>query len=239
MCDRDGVCGRFSLYEPASDLAARFGIDEVVTEELPSRWNVAPTQPVYAVATTRDGATRRLRTVRWGLVPTWAKDPTIGNRFINARLETVATARPYRAAFERRRCLIPANGFYEWKRSTEPGKKRAGQPFYAFDPGGGPLALGGVWEIWYDAENVALRSAAVITTAAAGELAAIHDRMPVIVEQQDWERWLAPSALGADEVAALVVPEAAGRLVVQPVSTRVNSAANEGPDLIEAAPSTP
>src|SRR6202034_4888122 len=105
LCDRGAVCGRFSLYEPASDLAERFGIDEVVTDELPSRWNVAPTQPVYAVATTRDGATRRLRTVRWGLVPSWAKDPTIGNRFINARLETIETARPYRSAFERRRCL--------------------------------------------------------------------------------------------------------------------------------------
>jgi putative SOS response-associated peptidase YedK len=102
------VCGRFSLYEPAGDLAERFGIDEVLTEELPPRWNVAPTQPVYAVASTRDGGTRRLRSVRWGLVPSWAKDPTIGNRFINARAETVASARPYRAAFERRRCLIPA-----------------------------------------------------------------------------------------------------------------------------------
>jgi len=233
------VCGRFSLYEPASELAARFGIAEVLTEELPSRWNVAPTQPIYAVATARDGLTRRLRTVRWGLVPTWAENPTVGNRFINARIETVATARPYRAAFERRRCLIPANGFYEWKHSSEPGRRRAAQPFYAFDPDGGPLALGGIWEIWYDAEHVALRSAAVITTTAAGGLAAIHDRMPLIVEQKDWERWLAPSALEAGEVAALLVSEAAGRLVVQPVSTRVNSAANEGPDLIEAAPPAP
>jgi putative SOS response-associated peptidase YedK len=227
------VCGRFSLYEPASNLAERFGIDEVVTEELPSRWNVAPTQPVYAVATTRDGATRRLRTVRWGLVPTWAKDPSIGNRFINARLETIATARPYRLAFERRRCLIPANGFYEWKRSTEPGRKRAGQPFYAFDPDGRPLALAGVWEIWYDAENVALRSAAVITTAATGGLAEIHDRMPVIVEEKDWDRWLSPSALDAGEVAALVGSAAADRLVLRSVSSRVNSAANEGPGLIK------
>jgi putative SOS response-associated peptidase YedK len=227
------VCGRFSLYEPSSNLAERFGIDEVVTEELPSRWNVAPTQPVYAVATTRDGATRRLRTVRWGLVPTWAKDPTIGSRFINARLETIATARPYRLAFERRRCLIPANGFYEWKRSTEPGPKRAGQPFYAFDPDGRPLALAGVWEIWYDAENVALRSAAVITTAATGGLAEIHDRMPVMVDEKDWGRWLSPSALDAREVAALVGSAAADRLVLRSVSSRVNSAANEGPDLIE------
>jgi|HubBroStandDraft_1064217.scaffolds.fasta_scaffold14728_5 putative SOS response-associated peptidase YedK len=233
------MCGRFSLYEPASDLAARFGIDEVLAEELPSRWNVAPTQPVYAVATSRDGTIRRLRTVRWGLVPTWAKDPTIGNRFINARLESIETARPYRAAFERRRCLIPANGFYEWKRATGPGPKRAGQPFYACDPGGPPLALAGVWEIWYDAEDVPLRSCSIITTAATGELAAIHDRMPVIVEAADWERWLAPSALSANEVAALVVPEAAGRLVVRPVSTRVNSAANEGSDLIEEAAPAP
>jgi putative SOS response-associated peptidase YedK len=230
------MCGRFSLYEPASDLAERFDIDEVIADELPSRWNVAPTQPIYAVATTRDGATRRLRTVRWGLVPTWAKDPTIGNRFINARLETIASARPYRLAFERRRCLLPANGFYEWKRSTEPGPKRAGQPFYAFEPDGRPLALGGVWEIWYDAENVALRSAAIITTAAAGGLAAIHDRMPVIVEEPDWARWLSPTPLDGDELAALVVPSAADRLVVRPVSARVNSAANEGPDLIEEAP---
>jgi putative SOS response-associated peptidase YedK len=235
----ESVCGRFALYDPPSDLAARFGIDEVLAEDLPSRWNVAPTQPVYAVATSRDGATRRLRTVRWGLVPTWAKDPTIGSRFINARLETIETARPYRAAFERRRCLIPANGFYEWKKSTEPGRRRAGQPFYAFDPDGAPLALAGVWEIWYDAEDVALRSAAIITTAATGELAAIHDRMPVIVEQSDWERWLVPSALDAGLLSSLVVPEAAGRLVVVPVSTRVNSAANEGADLIEAAPPGP
>lgn len=133
----------------------------------------------------------------------------------------------------------PANGFYEWKRSSEPGRKRAGQPFYAFDPDGQPLALAGVWEVWYDAENVALRSTAIITTAAAGPLAEIHDRMPVIVEQQDWGRWLAPSTLDAGEVAALVVPAAAGRLVVRSVGTRVNSAANEGPDLIEAAAPAP
>jgi len=232
------VCGRFSLYEPVPDLVERFGIDEVLTEELPSRWNVAPTQPVYAVATTRDGSIRRLRSVRWGLVPTWAKDPTIGNRFINARVETVATARPYRAAFEHRRCLIPANGFYEWKRSTGPGPRRAGQPFYAVDPSGDPLALAGVWEVWYDAEDVPLRSCAVITTAAGGELARIHDRMPVLVGRDDWDRWLAPSPLDAGEVAALVAKGAGERLALRAVSDRVNSAAHEGPDLIEAVPTT-
>jgi len=229
------MCGRFALYEPASDLVERFGIDEVATDELPGRWNVAPTQPVYAVATTRDGLTRRLRSVRWGLVPTWAKDPTIGSRFINARLETVGTARPFRAAFERRRCLIPANGFYEWKRSTEPGRRRAGQPFYVFGDTGDPLALAGVWEIWYDAEGVALRSCAVITMAAAGELAQIHDRMPVIIGRAHWDRWLAPTALEPGEADTFAAADSADHLVLRAVSPRVNSAANEGPELIEAA----
>jgi putative SOS response-associated peptidase YedK len=127
----------------------------------------------------------------------------------------------------------PANGFYEWKRATGPGPRRAGEPFYICDRSGGLLALAGVFEVWYDAEDVALRSCAVITTGAAGVAAEIHDRMPVLVAEEDWAAWLAPDALAPDEAAALLRPEP-DRLVVRAVSERVNKAANEGPDLIEA-----
>jgi putative SOS response-associated peptidase YedK len=226
------MCGRFSLYEPSERLARTFGVDEVADGEPEARWNVAPSQQILAVVCSRDGGTRRLGTLKWGLVPSWAKDPSIGNRLINARAETVASAPSFRQAFERRRCLVPANGFFEWRQ--EPGPKKArGRPFFARAADGSVIALGGIWEVWHGPDDKVLRTVSIITTIANPQLSSVHDRMPVIVEPDDWSRWLAPEALEPAAAGALLraVPE--GRLVLAEVSDLVNSAKNDAPELIE------
>jgi putative SOS response-associated peptidase YedK len=227
------MCGRFSLYEPVEDLVERFAVDEVVTDEVVPRWNVAPSQGVLAVASSSDGSTRRLGTFRWGLVPSWAKDPSIGNRMVNARAETVAVSGAFRSAFQRRRCLLPASGFYEWQRREVAGARRpARRPFYLHAADGSPLALAGLWEVWHDAEGGALRTCTVITTRPNATLAPIHDRMPVIVPPSGWDRWLEPEPLRPDEREELLVPAPDDLLVADPVGDRVNSPRNDGPDLV-------
>jgi putative SOS response-associated peptidase YedK len=231
------MCGRFSLYEPTDRLVDRFSVDEVVAEEIRPRWNVAPSQPVLAVNSSKDGEIRRLGTLRWGLVPWWADDPSIGNRLINARAETLSIRRAFRSAFERRRCLIPANGFYEWKQLEGPGRRRARhQPFYIHSVDGSPLALGGLWEVWHDAEGRSLHTCTIITTEPNAAVAAVHDRMPLLVPAGSWDRWLAPEPLADREQATLLAPASDGLLVLDPVSTMVNSPRNEGPELIEPVP---
>ncbi|HXR54363.1 MAG TPA: SOS response-associated peptidase [Acidimicrobiales bacterium] len=226
------MCGRFSLYEPSERLARTFEVDEVASGEPQARWNVAPSQQIFAVACSRDGATRRFGTLRWGLVPSWAKDPSIGNRLINARAETVASAPSFRSAFERRRCLVPANGFFEWRR--DPGPRRArGRPFYARPADGSVLALGGIWEVWHGPGDEVLRTVAIVTTMANPELAAVHDRMPVIVERDDWARWLAPEALEPAAAGALLRPAPGELLELVAVSDLVNDPKNDLPELIE------
>ena len=226
------MCGRFSLYEPSERLARTFEVDEVAGGEPEARWNVAPSQQIFAVACSRDGATRRFGTLRWGLVPSWAKDPSIGNRLINARAETVASAPSFRSAFERRRCLVPANGFFEWRR--DPGPRRArGRPFYARPADGSVLALGGIWEVWHGPGEEVLRTVAIVTTMANPELAAVHDRMPVIVERHDWARWLAPEPLEPAAAGALLRPAPGGLLELVAVSDLVNDPKNDLPELIE------
>jgi putative SOS response-associated peptidase YedK len=226
------VCGRFSLYESTSRLAERFSVDEVTTEDLPARWNVAPTQPVLAVASSKDGSTRRLGTLRWGLVPWWAKDPSIGSRFINARSETLLTSRAFRSAVETRRCLIPANGFYEWQKLEDLGGRKRSQPFYLHAADESPLALAGLWEIWRDAEGHALRTCTIITTKPNSTVAAVHDRMPVILDRQFWDRWLYPEPLTGEELEAMTLPAPEGELILDRVATLVNNVKNEGPELI-------
>jgi putative SOS response-associated peptidase YedK len=226
------VCGRFSLYESTSRLAERFSVDEVTTEDLPARWNVAPTQPVLAVASSKDGSTRRLGTLRWGLVPWWAKDPSIGSRFINARSETLLTSRAFRSAVETRRCLIPANGFYEWQKLEDLGGRKHSQPFYLHAADESPLALAGLWEIWRDAEGQALRTCTIITTKPNSTVAAVHDRMPVILDRQFWDRWLYPEPLTPEELEAMTLPAPEGELILDRVATLVNNVKNEGPELI-------
>jgi putative SOS response-associated peptidase YedK len=232
------VCGRFlSLSDPGL-LAERFRVDEVRTEALPPRWNVAPTLDVYSVIE-RDG-TRRLGTLRWGFVPHWTERLRGARTPINARIETVATSRMFADAFAKRRCLLPADGFYEWQ-VREDGSK---QPFHLHAPDGGPFAFGGIWTVWRDPAAVAdagadevtpLFSTAIVTTAATGPLRDIHERVPLIVPERLWADWLTADADDAPHLEAAVRALGPPTLVAEPITTRVNDVRNEGAELLEPA----
>jgi putative SOS response-associated peptidase YedK len=192
------------------------------------RYNVAPTQDAPIVAVGRNG--RRIAGFRWGLVPFWADDPSIGNRMINARSESVATKPAFRRAFERRRCLVPADGFYEWQRpETGRGPKR---PFWIHRPDERPFALAGLWERW-GAEEDPLLSFTVLTTRANDWMRPIHDRMPVLLPRETWERWLDRDS-DTSELADVLALPSEDALVAREVGTLVNSPSNDGPGCIEA-----
>jgi putative SOS response-associated peptidase YedK len=225
------VCGRYVSTAPVAALADWFGVEEVRAEELAPSWNVAPTDPVYAVA--EHGGRRRLGVLRWGLVPPGAQ-PGVGPRPINARSETL-TARPaFREAFPRRRCLLPADGFYEWQ--AHPGGGR--HPHFIRPRHGGLLALAGVWSASPDAGEP-LRTCAIVTTTANAVVGTLHDRMPVILPARDWDVWLDPDCADVTGLAGLLVPAPDDLLELFPVSARVNSVRNNGPDLIHPAPPPP
>jgi putative SOS response-associated peptidase YedK len=184
------------------------------------------------------GATRQLRVVKWGLVPYWAKDPSIGGRMINARAETVDAKPAYRKAFARRRCLLPADGYYEWQ-PLKLGDKTVKQPYYISRTDGGSLAMAGIYEFWRDRslpddhERAWLCTAAIITTDAPDELGRIHDRMPMIIDKSHWADWLDPASNDPADLRALLVPAVSGGLSWHPVSMQVNSVRHNGPELIE------
>jgi putative SOS response-associated peptidase YedK len=240
------VCGRYASSRAAGDLVDEFDVDELrVDELLPADWNVAPTKEVYAVLERPPREDRpqerQLRALRWGLVPSWAKDRAVGNRMINARMESVSEKPAYRKAFAARRCLLPADGYYEWyatQQRTKGGKIRK-QPFFIHPRDGGVLAMAGLYEIWRDPSRSEddphpfLWSCTVITTDAPDDLGRIHDRMPLMVERERWGEWLDPTRPGSLD---LLVPAAPGLLEAYPVSTQVNSADNNGPELVEPLP---
>jgi putative SOS response-associated peptidase YedK len=184
------------------------------------------------------GGVRELRVVRWGLVPFWAKDISIGSRLINARAETVATKPAFRRAFARHRCLLPADGFYEWEKSGDQ-KKGAKQPYYIRREDGGVLAFAGLYELWRDKDRADddpdswLWTATIITTRAEDEVGRIHDRMPMVIEPARWADWLDPTATSAEALHGLMTPAASVHLTTYPVSTEVNSVRHNGPGLIE------
>lgn len=184
---------------------------------------------------------RELRVVRWGLVPSWAKDPSIGSRLINARAETVAAKPAFRGAFTRRRCLLPADGFYEWISVTEQGRARK-QPYYIHRADGGPLAFAGLYELWRDKSQPEdhprawLWTAVIITTRAEDEVGRIHDRMPMVIDAKLWDDWLDPANTDAPGLHSLLTPAAAGQLESYPVARDVNSVRNNGPALIQPLP---
>lgn len=190
------------------------------------------------------GEARELRVVRWGLVPFWAKDRSIGSRMINARAETVSVKPAFRSAFARRRCLLPADGYYEWYR---PGgdAKAAKQPYYICRRDGGPLAFAGLYELWRDRAvpddhpDAWLWTATIITTSAPDELGRIHDRMPMVIRPDLWADWLDPGNNNTGDVRGLLAPAISGELISYPVSTAVNSVRNNGPGLIEPAEPEP
>jgi len=217
-----------------------------VGDGLEPDYNVAPTKDVYAIfdRLPRDraeaGAERRLATVRWGLVPSWAKEPSIGSRLINARVETLSDKPAFRRAFARRRCLLPADGYYEWY-ATEllgPRGKPVKQPFFITPADGAVLAMAGLYEVWRnravpdDHVDAFLWSACVITTSAEDALGHIHDRMPMLVEPAGYDAWLDATMTSAESLRDVLVPAAPGRLRAYPVSTAVNNVRSNGPELV-------
>ena len=219
------MCGRYVSATPLDVLVDWFEIDEVRTEELAPSWNVAPTDPVYAVVE-RD-ATRLLGAFGWGLVPPGSSGHESVRRPINARAETVADRPAFRAAFARGRCLVPADGFYEWR--SEPGGAKQG--FFISPRDGRPMAFAGLWSTGRDRDG--LRTCTVVTTAANTAVRALHDRMPVILPRASWDEWLDPDEHDPLALTRLLVPASEDLLEVRAVGSRVNSVRNNGPELIE------
>jgi putative SOS response-associated peptidase YedK len=218
------MCGRFSLHQSAIQLAEIF---EVPEPDWTPRYNIAPTQPVLALGCYEAGMDRRFRLLRWGLIPAWAKEEAIGNKLINARSETVAEKPSFRSAFKQRRCLIVADGFYEWKRTA--GQK---QPYYFQRLDQQPFAFAGLWEHW-QREGLTIDSCTILTTEANALLQPIHDRMPVILPPEMYDRWLDLDTPPA-ELQALLRPAEPATMQSHPVSTRVNRPSYESADCINS-----
>ena len=249
------MCGRISLYSDPDYLARIFDAQlgpDVDPDARPS-WNVPPTRSILAVAAVPDADAgseggpedgpvtvhRELGRYKWGLVPSWAKDPAVGNRMFNARAETVASKPSFRSAFTARRLVVVADGFYEWK--PGPGTKR---PYYFTRADGRPLALAGLWEQWWggpgadtgdEGDRRVLRTCTVITTGAGPDMGDIHHRMPVVMEDDTLDEWLDPGNRDKPELESLLVPSPAGTLVARPVGTAVGNVRNDGPELTETA----
>ncbi len=215
---------------PTPLLAARFQVDEVTDEGPPPSWNVAPTADVPAVVRSRRTGARRLGTLRWGLVPHWADSPSVGAKMINARAETVAEKPAFRDALARRRCIIPADAFYEWQ---SVGRGKLKQPYLVRQADGEPMALAGLWEAWEAPDGGWLRTCAIVTTRANQDLAPIHPRMPVVLGPQAWAEWLDAPAVDAEAALALLGPAPADALVHYQVASSVNDARRDGPELVE------
>ena len=207
------MCGRYMSTTPPQAVAEHFGVDQIhLEDDLEPRWNVAPTLPIMAVAESRSTGLRKLGTFRWGLDGT--------GKLINARAETVASRPAFRESFARRRCIIPADGFYEWK---------AKQPHLIAHADGSLLAFAGLWATWQQGD---LRTCAIVTTEANSAIADLHNRMPVVLPEQAWDAWLDPDNHDAVALAGLLVPAPPDEFVVRPVSRLVNNVKNEGPELL-------
>lgn len=221
------MCGRFAQKSDPERLARQFGVAEAPAAE--ARYNVAPTQAVLGV---REGGTGREMTFfKWGLVPSWAKDPSIGARLINARSETVAGKPAFREAFRRRRCIVPADGFYEWRRE---GTRK--QPFYFRMLDESPFGFAGLWERWEGEAGKVINSCTILTTAANDVVRPVHDRMPVILHPGDYDQWLDADVRQHDLRGELLRPYPASEMAGYPVGAAVNNPRNEGGALIERAP---
>ena len=241
------MCGRFVSARKRLELLEEFGVqrDRVAASPDPEPapdYNVAPTRPIFAVverpAREDEPQARELRVVRWGLVPSWAKDASGSGRLINARAETVAVKPAFRRAFAKRRCVIPADGYYEWQPVLQDGKKRK-QPYFIYRTDGGSLAFAGLYELWRDDalppdhERAWLWTAAIITTQATNDVGQIHDRMPMVITREHWADWLDPDNTDPSQFQAAMLPAMAGGLTSYPVSMAVNTVRNNGPELIK------
>ena len=228
------MCGRFTLRTPAHQLAEAFGVE--VRANLAARYNIAPSQDIAVVRAAPepdndDGGWRELTILRWGLVPQWARDAAMGNRMINARAETVAEKPAFRAAFRQRRCLIAADGFYEWRKAPDGSK----QAYFIARADDAPFAFAGLWERWRLPGAEPLETCAIITTDANATLAPIHHRMPVILAAGDHDAWLDPDAPPGDALTALLRPAPPDAVIARAVGRHVNSARNDDPVCIEPA----
>lgn len=228
------MCGRYVTASSPALLAERFAAVEVRVPEIEPNYNVTPRTEVPVVAV-RDEH-RVLDLVRWGLVPSWAKDRSVGDRMINARAETVASKPAYKRAFAKRRCILPVDGFYEWRKLPDRKQK---QPYFIFGRDREPLAFAGLWELWRDPDDEAaekLRTCLLITTDANDFMRPVHDRMPVILPESRWEEWLDPDNHDTEHLTELLVPAPDDLLDMYPVSTQVNRPTNKGSELIARVP---
>ncbi|SFP33641.1 Putative SOS response-associated peptidase YedK [Amycolatopsis arida] len=242
------MCGRYAATKDPAKLAAEFdAVDATEGQAGTPDYNKAPTRNAVTVVQRhpRDAegkvleeepAVRSLRVMRWGLVPFWAKDPAIGNRMINTRAETATEKPAFRKALARRRCLVPADGWYEWRATGE--KKAPKEPFYTTRRDGSSLAFAGIWESWRDPKSddqdtEPLVTFSVLTTDAVGQLADIHDRMPLLLPRDRWDAWLDPDNADATDLLAPPPLDVVDALELRPVSTKVNNVRNNGPELLE------
>lgn len=242
------MCGRFATTKTAPDLAKAFAAVDATGGEVTADYNVAPTRRVPVVVVRKSSkdaehgrmeqheGVRSLRLMRWGLIPSWAKSAAIGSKMINARSETLAEKPAFKRAYASRRCLIPADGYYEWT-TLEDGTK---QPYFHRPADGSEFVMAGLYELWKDPadEDPAARvwSCTVITTTAADDVGHIHDRSPMVLEPDDWAAWLDPELKDLARLATLLKPAVSGKLETWPVSTQVNSVKNNGPELLDPIP---
>lgn len=222
------MCGRFTLRAPEGVVAEQFSL--LALPPFTARFNIAPTQPVAVVRMAPEGGgpRRELVWLHWGLIPSWAKDPKIGGRMINARAETAPEKPAYRAAFRRRRCLVAADGFYEWQGTG--GRKR---PYFIRMRNDRPFAMAGLWEHWTSPDGTEIPSCTLLTTTANDRIRSIHDRMPVILSPDDYDRWMDPAEQRPEAVAPLLRPYPSDAMEAYPVSTYVNKPTNDDPHCIE------
>lgn len=210
------MCGRFALNDNPKKFAVHFELSGDPTL-LPS-WNIAPSTRIATITTDEVGG-RNLRSMKWGLIPAWAKDATIGNKLANARGETVAEKPSFRSAFKYHRCIIPASGFYEWK--TDKGIKF---PWYVSLKSGDPMAFAGLWQTWQPKDGETIETCCIITTSANSIMQPIHDRMPVILDHDQWDAWLSPKVREANQLLPMIQPHDSDSMQAWPVSRELNRA---------------
>jgi len=218
------MCGRFTLTLDPDEVQTAFNLSEPPPADLAPRYNIAPSQAVAVIA---NGTSRKLEFFKWGLIPSWAKDPKIGNRLINARAETLAEKPSFRAALKKRRCLILADGFYEWKKEA-----KTKTPMYLQLKGGEPFAFAGLWETWKSPDDELIKSCTIITTGPNALVEKIHDRMPVILPVKAYDLWLSPDELPAEKTLPLLKPFAATQMKAVSVSPLVNNPAFDSRECI-------